>query len=112
MKLWELYQEESDSTVTHNGHTYSVNKLLRYAEDIDVEEFDVADLKWILKHDSLDLERVKAKQIKHPILVTKLGEKLVVLDGIHRLAKAFILDRAHIRGKYIDHEILKKSRLD
>lgn len=111
MKLWELYQEEKESTVDHDGHTYSVNKLLRSAEDIDIEEFDVDDLKWILRHEELDIERVKRKEIKYPILVTDWKKKLVTLDGIHRLAKAYLLDHKKIKGKRITHEMLEKAKL-
>lgn len=112
MKLWELYQEGNCSTIEHNGHLYSVDKLLRAAENVDIEEFEIDDLKWILKHvDKLDPKRVEQKRIKYPILITKTDNRLIVLDGIHRLVKAIKLGHTKIKGRYINHETFQKTKL-
>lgn len=94
MKLFELYQEEKDSTVTHAGIEYSVNKLLADSEDSEVSDIEVSKLEWIIDGDKpVDsqgntLTRMKDADITKPILITKWKGKWVVLDGIHRLLKA------------------------
>lgn len=111
MKLFELYQEGKKSTVTHDGKTYSVNKLLKYSEELNDEEIDVDKLKWILDDTEIDKERVKRAKC-YPILVTRWKDKLVVLDGAHRLAKAVKDNKSKIKGKLITSDILKRSKIE
>jgi len=91
--LKEIYQEEFDSIVVHNGVEYRANSLLELAEDLPIEDFNVDELKWILpyfyetiKYD--DLVRIQNADLAAPILVTKEHNEYIVLDGIHRLCRA------------------------
>lgn len=115
MKLFELYQEEPGGTFTHDGEKYRLNYVLAKADSIDAEDMPVADLKWILG-DGKDLDdggtnykRVKNADTSIPILITKWNGKYVVIDGIHRLAKAVGNELTTISCKLIPNSVLKKA---
>lgn len=119
MKLFELYQEESNSTVTHDGDDYSVNKLLKLTKDLPITTIDVDTLKWNLESDKnsqgeemfqsgSDKKRIADADLTAPIMVVKWNKKLVVLDGIHRLSKAVKTKQASIVARMVTDEILDK----
>jgi hypothetical protein len=105
-RLYELYQEEADSTFTHNGAEYSLNRLLSITEAAPIEMVPVNQLAWVLAYDSPEQARVDRADTTAPILVTFMQEptvvsvgrgkvtitvpqgQKVVLDGLHRLARA------------------------
>lgn len=51
-------------------------------------------------------ERTMKADLSYPILVTKYQSRLVILDGVHRLAKAFINGQKRIKAKIVSPEIL------
>jgi hypothetical protein len=51
-------------------------------------------------------QRVLEADLSYPILVTEYNKHLVILDGIHRLVKAFLENRTTIRAKRIPREHL------
>lgn len=107
----KLYQEEKDSTFTHDDVEYSVNKLLKETKDMEAEDYEVSKLKWILKHTDIDDDRVKEAKLKYPIIIIKWEDKLVVLDGAHRLQKAVDQKKETIKAIKITKKILDKTKL-
>jgi len=88
-----MYQEHPDSTFTHGGsvgHRYDLNRLLRCTAYAPVELIEVPDVKWVLDYDEPDPIRVDAADLTAPALVVWDEEidKFVVVDGLHRLARA------------------------
>ena len=110
-EIKKLYQEEKDSTFTHDDIEYSVNKLLKETQDMEAEEYDVKELKWILKETETEEERVKEAKLKYPIIIIKWEDKLVVLDGAHRLQKAVDLDHKTIKAIKITKKLLEKTKI-
>lgn len=86
--LDKIYQEEDDSEFTSNGKRYNLNKVLRDNAHVPITQIPVKDLKWVLKYDKANSERVKKADITTPLLVTKWQGKYVAVDGLHRLTKA------------------------
>lgn len=86
-KKTSIYQEEPDSTVTHNGVEYNINKLYRLA-DQHMKYVSVSDIDWVIPHLDLDKSRVERSDLSAPILITNDETRKVVLDGAHRLMKA------------------------
>lgn len=111
MLLSELYQEEKTSTFTHDGVEYSLNKVLKLVDDKSVTDYDVSDLKWVLKHTTVERDRVEAADLSKPILVTKWEDKLVAIDGAHRLTKAVEDDVKTLPGKLVSKADLKKAEI-
>lgn len=110
MLLAELYQEHRGSSFTHDGQKYDLNKVLNAVDDTPVDMFKVADLRWILKHTDVDEDRVKKADKSKPVLVTKWRNKLVVVDGAHRLTKAVQSGDTEMRGKIVTSDVLKAAK--
>ncbi len=82
-----FYQEEPDSTVTHNDNEYNLNKLFQLTHNKPIQYLNVDKLKWILKYSDNDIERINKADYKYPLLVTVENGEYIVLDGLHRLQK-------------------------
>lgn len=80
------YAEGKDSTFIHLGKQYYVDDLLNISKDRPITRIDVDKLSWILQYSTPDPIRTASVDPEVPILVTTWGTKLVVLDGLHRLA--------------------------
>lgn len=109
--LEDPYQEEDDSSFTHDGDDYDLNGILIAVDDTDVEEFKTSSLDWILKHDKLDFDRLVNADPNEPILVTKWDDKLVVIDGLHRLAATIMQGNSTIAGKMVPATLLSRFKL-
>lgn len=88
----ESYKEGERSTVTHNGVEYKLDPIFELTHDRSVSDVDLNKLTWILKYSDLDPKRVAAADTSVPVIVVRdhsAGHTgMVVIDGIHRLAKA------------------------
>lgn len=111
MKLLELYQEEPGSSFTNDDVEYDLNKVLQDVDDYPKVMFFVKDLKWVLKYDKADPERIEKANLKTPILVTYFDEKFVVVDGLHRLTKAVQEKDKYIVGKVVPYDILDRDKV-
>jgi hypothetical protein len=77
-----------------------------FADNLPIIQFNVNELAWILEWDTPDPIRIRSADLSAPILVTTWQEKFVVLDGLHRLAKAVYQSEKYIYGKYIPNEVM------
>jgi len=111
------YQEGDCDTFTHNGREYSLNKLLILSSTLPVKEILVDELVWIFKYSRKLIDgtmvcsscmgsevgwhekRVENCDLTVPIIVTIHDDRLVVLDGLHRLEKAVGLGLTKIPGR-------------
>lgn len=102
MRRGEAYSEGPRSTVDHDGQTFLVDDLLAAAGD--PEDYNVEDLMWALENASLDPQRVEAADPDVPGVLTTHRDKLTVLDGTHRLAKARQEGRKTIKMRSVTPE--------
>lgn len=107
-----VYQEAPDSTFTHAGNEYDINKVFKLVHKEPVQKFYVSDLDWMLKFGSPDPERVKQAQLDAPILVTSWEGRLAVIDGFHRLAKAKNENAKYLNGRMVSQEVLSHSLIE
>ena len=110
MKLSEIYQED-DSIFASDGKKYDLNLLFKLANDKQPENFKISDLDWVLKYDTPRQERVSKANTSIPILVTKRKNDLLVIDGLHRLAKAKANGKKTISGKMISQSEFEKAEI-
>ena len=112
MRLNEItYQEEPGSTFHHDGRLYDLNRVLALVADRPVQRFAVRDLAWVLDHDTPDSERVSRADLTAPLLVAAWRNSLVVVDGLHRLARA-VQDGVHgLPGRLVPRAILDACEL-
>lgn len=82
----DFYQEQN-STFSHQGKTFDLNVLFRQRREI--ASISVAELEWILQHTPpLDPDRVDRADLTAPILATRFEDKVLTIDGLHRVTKA------------------------
>lgn len=82
---WGVYQEH-ESTFTHHGKEYDLNKLFVLTKDLPAVKVAMRLLAWNLM-DGLDQTRVQATDVSVPLLVSLENGIYYVLDGNHRLVK-------------------------
>lgn len=117
--LSELYSEPNskpgESTFTHDGVNYDLNGLLTYTLGMEQKMVPVSRLKWILKWDPMtqrDNPRINRADLSAPILVIKWHSQLVVLDGIHRLARALRDGVQELPAIFVPEWALQKNRIE
>lgn len=105
-KTTQPYFEGENSTVSHEGKLYSVDALLKVAYSKKETETLLKDLIWVLAYSQPDEERVQKADISFPVIVLDEGSRMVVLDGLHRLTKAYRLGRTKIKSFILKPEDL------
>ena len=105
------YREDEDSTVTHNSVEYSINKILSTVDNKNVVEIDVSKLIWVFEYDNPRIDRIKKANIKYPIIAVEDNNELVAIDGLHRLAKMYLLDIKKAKCKMITTEELQSCMI-
>lgn len=109
--ITRFYQEQN-STFKSNSNVYNLNYIFKAVEDEPVEQIAIIDLIWILKHvDYLDPDRVQKADVSIPILVTKYRNKELVVDGLHRLAKAVNSRMKDLPYKRVSKEVFEASKI-
>jgi len=53
-------------------------------------------------------KRVENVDMSYPILITKENERWLIIDGVHRLAKAHLDNQQTIRAKIISKDLIEK----
>ena len=106
---------EANSTMTNNGVTYNLATLMRSAATLPKVAMDLSRLVWILKESPLnepdDQQRIQNADLTAPILVAELDGQWVVIDGMHRLAKAASLSLPSLPAKVIPPALLARHKL-
>jgi hypothetical protein len=90
----EMYQEEESSSFVHNGISYPLNPIFRTASTKPTVEFDLNKVRWLADHiRKVDIHRRNTADLSVPIIVAELdvghGREWVIVDGMHRVKKAF-----------------------
>lgn len=78
-----------------------------WAQD-DTEDWNLTpwDVIKKIRGSSIHQKRVEAADLGYPIVLTEYKSRLVALDGIHRLVKAYLQDKKTISAKIIPAEYL------
>lgn len=95
------YQEEETSTFGHEGKQYRLNILLRAVHRRRIHDIAIEKLIWIFDHCKPDPERVAVANLQFPILVHFDKGRWVVVDGLHRLARAHAEQRLLMQTKVV-----------
>lgn len=111
--LNELYGEPDDGTFTHDGVDYNLNGILNATLGLPIEQVPVSELTWILKYDHMTAEddpRIANADLTAPLLLIHWEGQLVVLDGIHRLAKAVREGVSTLPATMVNQELIDRYR--
>lgn len=107
-----MYQEEHNSTATHNGKQYNLNILFARTHAKQTVMIPISDLVWVLAYTHLNGNRIKNADIHAPLLVyndPKYG--LTAIDGAHRLSKAYVLGVDQLPAKMVTDQDLKAAEI-
>lgn len=101
--LWNRsdYKEGPESTYTHNGKTATVDSLIAAAKNVPTVSVPIPEMEWALEDAKINPDRLKAADLKHPLIATMHAGRVTVLDGTHRLAKAVNEGRSELGVKLI-----------
>jgi hypothetical protein len=108
----KTYQEKQ-STASSNGKEYDLNILFKRTKNKQSIDIPIHKLTWVLEYTSIDEQRVKNADVSVPVLVYH-DEKdgLVVIDGAHRLTKAFRLKMKVIPGVMLSDEDMEAAEIN
>lgn len=109
----EGYREGDESTFTHHGVEYSIDKIHEQLEKDKTlaNNIKVSDLKWILEYGHADKDRVENSDTSTPILYTKENGKYYTIDGFHRLTKAVDKNIHELQGYLVTKQQLDKAKV-
>lgn len=107
MKFLEFYQEDPGSNFTHNGRDYLLNPLIKFSDKLPIINVPVDKLKWVLEYGDDERDYMADNiDISVPILIARYNDKLVVIDGFHRLKKAIKLGKKKLPAKFVSDRLL------
>lgn len=110
----EAYQEDEDSSFTHLGKEYNLNKIFEAIEDqhVQPQHLNVDELDWILEYsEEPDAERLKRADPRKPLLVVYQNQTYYTVDGLHRLTKVKDRGQKTIRAYVIDATMLSNAEM-
>lgn len=120
-----IYQESNEGKFTHNGVKYNLNKALKISHSRPTIKVKTADISWILGYNFVNVdgkmvcyscrkgpdnwheERINKADLVAPIITTKENDRIIVLDGIHRLDKAMRMGIEELPAKSLSKEDLE-----
>lgn len=106
-------KEIRTNTFTHDDQEYDLDYVRKAARNLPRTLAKVEDLKWLLEECDWTTEDSKRyAYLGRPVFIVKWEDKLVVVDGYHRLHRAVRKGLEHLPAIYITDEIMKKARLN
>lgn len=112
MNKKEVYQEGVGGTFSSDGKFYDLNLLFKLAHKLPVQQMRVELLTWVIEEVyPIDEARVAAADYHVPVLVCKHGQHELVVDGLHRLIKAYRANEEYISCKYLTQRMLQQAEL-
>lgn len=108
----KTYQEE-DSVFSSNGITYDLNYIFEAVSKDPILTIDVKKLIWVIEYvDIIDEDRIQKADYTIPVLVTKIDNKELVVDGIHRLVKAINDNVKKLPYRRVSEQVLKAAIIE
>lgn len=108
--ILEKYIESESSSFTHNNRKYKVNDLIKLSTKYKTKKYKVNDLKWILKYSKPEENRKIKPDLSTPLILTSYGDKILILDGLHRLNYAIENNIDMVLGKFIPESEINKLK--
>jgi len=122
--MGRIFWNKKQGTYTNNNSMYLVDLMFMYVNDGNIVSRKIRTNKlfpqlsrkgWgnvsplqVIKNKNVFMEdyiKIKKADLRYPIM---LDTKLNIIDGAHRLSKAYILDKKYIRAYVFNGDIMKK----
>lgn len=108
------YTEGPGSVFEQDGVKYSVDKMLAVVKDWPPSYYSISAFDWFAtptELSKLDPHRVQNASLDYPVIVAPYKGRFVVVDGMHRLAKAKLLKKQQIKAKFISESELESCKV-
>lgn len=99
-------------TVTHHGQRYWLRMIQDQVASKPVSMVDTSRLTWILRHDRPDPRRVAIARTGAPLIVLQEGERLTVIDGLHRVAKALQEGTRILPVRFVTSQEMRNAKVE
>lgn len=106
-----VYGDPGIDTLIHDGSVYNLGSLTKATESLEVRDFLVSKLSWILEFDDVKEDRLKLAKVDEPILIVNWRSRMAVIDGLHRLKIAVDKKLKYIPGKLVPLSLLHNFEL-
>lgn len=102
------------SLINHNGILYKLDRIFELSIDLPVTNMPLDGLRWM--RDAYpgspdDIDKENKADLSVPIIVTPQNGEYIIIDGMHRVAKALKNGETTIKTRIIFHDILVQSKL-
>lgn len=118
--------------LTDVGLSVFVNTVELRDFDVPISEINIQDLLWhfdmpVWEKDGTDdwnltpwevirketgtkghQKKVQDADLRHPLIITRYNDRFVILDGVHRLVKAYAQGSTKVNAKVIPYEYIEK----
>lgn len=101
-----MYKEGINSTVTHNDQTLLVDDLLSICKNKTISVLPIESVSWILDYTTVHMDRVIKANTKYPLIILNDNDRMILLDGAHRLTKLVSNNVSTVNAYVIDLEDL------
>lgn len=116
-EFWEKGNELGDQ-FNHDNVSYDLKLVRRLVRNLPRVLFSVEELKWLLPHCEWTEEDEKRKvYIRRPIFCVNWIDpedrinKIVVVDGLHRLKRAVDLKMEFLPGIWVPEEVMAAAKI-
>jgi hypothetical protein len=110
--LWKLTNKLNTKKININKLTHNLNKVLWTIVGKKRNKYITPNQ--VINDPFLspnDYCKILNAELKYPIIIYDDDGDLDVLDGLHRLCKAYLLGYKTIKIKYVTMELLNKSKI-
>lgn len=110
------YREGKNDSFTYNKKKYNINCVFEKVENEPIKVTPVSELDWIIKEAPLedteeDKKRIEKADLSTAILIAQYGDKLAIIDGMHRLTKAHNNGVKYLPTRFVSDKILEQCEL-
>ena len=125
--MGRIFWNKKQGTYTNNKYMYLVDLMFMYINDRNIVSTKIKTDKlfpqlkfkgWgqisplaVIKDKNVSIEhynQILKADLRYPIL---LDSKLNIVDGAHRLSKAYLLNKKHIRAYIFNKDIMEKFKI-
>lgn len=130
MKNDDIYQENPTGHYSLYDVKYDLNKIFMLVHGKAIRNVPVKDLTWNLEYSKVvneqgekvcgscqkgpkgwHEERVSNSNLEIPVIVTRYRNKLLIVDGVHRLEKAVNAGASEIPTKELSKEEMNSAKV-
>lgn len=101
----------NDDVFSYGKYDYNIPAILERVKDIQPRMIPVDQLESVIVPDSKYRTKINKTKLDEPIVIAKLGGKMVVVDGQYRLRQAKLYKLKVIATRFANDHIMSQCRI-